>query len=86
MASEKEKELGYTVQELSSIQAIRPRFACPHCQGKNWHNESLLNTTPTRLWRAKTTCLTCQKDARWLLDPDLPIERQTAKMHRPMGF
>ena len=84
--ADKEKELGYTQDDLVSIQAIKPRFACPHCGGKSWNPLSNIHTSPTRLWRATSTCVTCTKQARWLLDPDLPIELQTEKMHKPLGF
>jgi len=86
MSREKEKELGYTIEELSGFFLMKPTFACPNCQSKNWNGQTLVSTTPTRLWRCRTNCVTCKKDVRWLLDPDLTIPLQTKEMHRPIGF
>jgi hypothetical protein len=33
-----------------------------------------------------TPCVSCTKQTRWLIDPDLTIELQTEEMHRPIGF
>jgi hypothetical protein len=83
----KEKMLGYTPEDLHSVQAIVPRFPCPHCGAKNWSKVGTnLHTSPTRLWRAMTPCVSCTKQTRWLIDPDLTIELQTEEMHRPIGF
>ena len=82
----KQRELGYTEEDLVSIQHIKPMFACPHCAGKHWSNETTMHSAPTRLWRASSTCKTCDKTVRWLIDPDLPVSKQTKDMHRPLGF
>lgn len=82
----KEKMLGYTPEDLISVQQIAPRFACPHCGAKNWLSLTNLHTSPTRLWRASSSCTSCTKQTRWLLDPDLTVELQTKEMHRPLGF
>lgn len=77
----------YTEEELISVQPVHPRFACPHCGGRNWAKTSTFNTIPgDKLWPASTACNTCDKAVKWLIDPDRPVSMQTAKMHRPMGF
>lgn len=82
----KEKMLGYTPEDLTSTQEMKPRFSCPHCGASNWAKETTLHTSPTRLWRASSSCMSCLKLTRWLLDPDLTIPLQTKEMHRPIGF
>ena len=80
--------LGYSHEDLRSVMPIVPRFACPKCHLRRWEETSVLQTTPTRLWKAATKCRNpaCKAETRWLLDPDRTIELQTEKMHRPLGF
>lgn len=85
MSYDKEKHLGYTRKELSSVSKCSPRFRCPHCLSLNWENKTLFHTTPTRLWKAQTVCKSCRKLSRWLIDPDLTIALQPDEMHKPMG-
>jgi transcription elongation factor Elf1 len=82
----KEKQLGYTSDDLESIQDVAPTFPCPHCNAKNWVPATTFYSSPTRLWRATTLCSSCQKHSRWLIDPDLTVALQTKQMHRPLGF
>lgn len=86
LMDKKRRELGYTDEDLVSVQDIKPTFACPHCAGKHWAPQTTMHSAPTRLWRAASTCMTCDKAVRWLIDPDLPVSKQTKEMHRPLGF
>lgn len=76
----------YTKDDLVSVQACKPRFACPMCKGYHWAATTTFNSTPTRLWKSETMCVKCKKPVRWLIDPDKTIDDQTDEMHRPVGF
>ena len=82
----KDNPLGYTQEDLLSVQACQPRFACPKCKQRRWAATTMFNSTPTRLWKSETMCLKCKMPVRWLIDPDKTIEDQTDEMHRPVGF
>lgn len=64
----------------------RPRFACP-CGQHNWGATTGFDWThkSARIWTGESVCLSCQRQTRWLLDSDVPFERQTDVMHRPIG-
>lgn len=83
---EREDKNGYTPSELLTTMDIVPKFRCPHCLESSWINQTMLRTTPTKLWMASTPCGNCEKSVRWLLDPDKTVEFQTDTMHRPIGF
>jgi hypothetical protein len=82
----KDNPFGYTEEDLVSLQECKPRFDCPRCKESNWASTTLFHSTPTRLWKAESSCLKCKKPVRWLIDPDLTVEYQTKEMHRPIGF
>jgi len=82
----KDNPLGYTEEDLKSVQPCHPTFVCPHCKQRHWENKTLFHSTPTRLWKSETKCLKCAKCVRWLVDPDKTIEEQSEEMHRPIGF
>lgn len=82
----KHNHLGYTEQDLISVQPCQPRFSCPHCKLRNWQTTTVFQSTPTKLWKSESKCLSCNKHARWLIDPDKTVEDQTDEMHRPIGF
>lgn len=86
MRRDKEDRNGYSPQELVSVMDICPTFACPHCKKANWLKMTTIRTTPTRLWLATTPCISCEKNIRWMLDPDRTVALQSDQMHRPIGF
>lgn len=63
-----------------------PKFGCPHCKASQWGATTGFDTPNSRkIWVGESICLGCQKQTKWLLNPDLPMEMQTDLMHRPFG-
>lgn len=68
------------------ILPYQPRFCCPNCGKKEWTSTTSFKApNDRRLWIGESLCIPCGVETRWLLDPDVTIDKQTDLMHRPLG-